>query len=58
MKFKSMSVDIPSIFDQFIVVFEFLENNTFKVETLFYLFLLYHPLLAMFYQVFKHIRCL
>ena len=46
-----MSVDIPSVFDQFIVIFEFLEDNTFKVETLFYLLLLYHPLLALFYQV-------
>ena len=58
MKFKSVGVDIPSVFDQFIVVFEFLEDNTFKVETLFYLLLLDHPLFPMLYQVSQHIRCL
>lgn len=55
MKFKSMSINISSVFDELGVVLDFLENNIFKVQAMLNMLLFGKSLLFMFNQISQHI---
>ena len=55
MKFKSMSIDIPSVLDELGVVFDFLEDDIFKAEAVLDMFLFGLSLLSVLDQVSQDI---